>query len=872
MPVSREMYEKAVSAVKGGKAPDDVMGGLMDIIDEYESSKPQPGPAKVSAPASPANFGEGGSIIGGIHEGQPTPTGGDLLDQRITQPEMHAEAERKGQELDRARKEYPRLGAVLGVASGDEVRRLRADEEFKKNYDESLPTASKRRDLARPPEFIPKPAYDGATNPLDIARANLPAFVGGKVEHYLEPPLSQFRRDMALKLGDRVMNLDESSREYHEYSDKLWQPIYDQAQADGRPVVRVAYKEAKTPAEQLGKFAMQEGGGALMGLAAGFDDVTFGVPSRLAGAITGGDLRENLNRLGETSPTARIGGQVAGSMLAASPGNLAARGTTALIPEAAGIGGAAMRAGLGGAAAGATTSASMNVANREDIDPHAAAVSALLGFPMAAVGGAVGQGLKGARANLRADKPALATMEEAGMGETSFLKGIKRSDYADQISDEYGAGKEVAGLSKRMEEPLTAAARRLEKGTEKELGGIKKGYFQATESDEKPVSNFLNDTIELRKGLTTPDGRPIPRKADQLKYLDKLIGETSDVEIVPTAGGRALVRSSRPGTVEMTLEEAERAGINVQQAMRGYQASHGQPITADLGPDVQTSIPADTDVIVRVTPRSLNPGALEKMKGQLDLEMGFGENPNKQELAPLLRSAREARDVYPAKGPIPEGLRATVDTGTEQIQLKDFSAFQRQAAEKTGRVQRVLGHAGLEKNVPEALPAGTAEGVQGRVAGYGKGGRSPDVDDALRELAALGKEVGYSRAPEGLKDVEGMRSLLELEKGIGGTGLRSGVGLLGGAGLSAGEDALQGRDVDLKRAAAAGLLGGALGRGGNRLRLDALSGGFIPGALAGTSGSIGGIAGRPKKALPKQFDAATLERLQLLFGPPGGPL
>lgn len=55
-----------------------------------------------------------------------------------------------------------------------------------------------------------------------------------------------------------------------------------------------------------------------------------------------------------------------------------------------------------------------------------------------------------------------------------------------------------------------------------------KRYFNTMEMDERPVSTFVKDAMELRKGLTTTDGRPIPCNAEQVTHLDHLLFETMD--------------------------------------------------------------------------------------------------------------------------------------------------------------------------------------------------------------------------------------------------------------------------------------------------------------------------------------------------------
>jgi hypothetical protein len=753
MPVSAEMYQKAVSAVKSGSAPDDVLDGLMDIIEEYESAKPQASPATTGGRT---NFGEGGSILG------TGPTGMDMLESKIATGEQHEQQEM-------ARAANPKVAMALNLSSmaqpviPDETESEKNDRllEYKEKYfDDNLPTASKRKDLAAPPEFHVQPApppQEGITNPLDAftssvsrARSNLPAYVpGGKVEHYLEPPLSQFKREMAQTIGPRVADMTVQDPEFLEYADQLWQKIYKQAEAEGRSVVRTAYKENKNwrdTVEGVGAEAI----GALAGAARGVDEAGFGgMVSRAAAgatALAGGNYKdqlENYERLGESSQAARFAGQIYGGATPIGLGRLAAGAVGKALPAAAGYAGAAARGAGMAAAEGAGATTSMAGAEGRLPSGGELALGGGLGIPFGLVGGLHGHNLR--------ETTALGAVERAGVGETSLLSGVRPTARGRAIEERSRAltgqsGRAVDTLSKELEEPLATAARKMQQGSKKELGAIQEEYFNTTANDRKPIGSLVKDAIDLRKGLTTPDGKAIPKKGDNLKYLDKLLDETTEsVDIVPAADGSALVPKSKPGVIDLTAEEAKRAGIDVEHQMAGYLKS-GQK--------------APGDFVVRVTPRELNANEMEKFKGQMDLELRMGDNPNKQELNPLMRSAREVRDQYGSAGPIPEDISATVDTGTEQIRLGGFSAFQRQAEEQTATIERKLAMAHLPEKVPEKLGGGDAERFQSHIAGHQRAGRSPDVDAILTELAGLS---GQSKK---LQDVPGMRGLGELGGGI----------------------------------------------------------------------------------------------------------
>src|SRR5262249_29814124 len=144
-------------------------------------------------------------------------------------------------------------------------------EEYARTHDANLPNASKRKDFTAPPEFLPNPPDAAATNPIEAfglklqnARASLPGILGGKVEHFLEPSLEQFQAEMGPFV--HPSELHHGSDAYKEYADSLWQKIYDQAKAEGRPVVRDAYKKDQTWATKAGDWAMRNAAGAAAGV------------------------------------------------------------------------------------------------------------------------------------------------------------------------------------------------------------------------------------------------------------------------------------------------------------------------------------------------------------------------------------------------------------------------------------------------------------------------------------------------------------------------------------------------------------------------------------------------------------------------------
>lgn len=830
MPVSSQQYDIAKAGLQAAVDDPDAFSAeeferLNAIVREYQDES-----IKVD---KPTNYGEGGSLLlGDMAYGDVGGRGASLqtqgmgvLEKNITSPETHAQREK-------ARAASPKIaqglnldGALPMPAIPDETESER--NERRKNYekeyfDRNLPAASGRKDLFAPPELhAPSPV----TNPVDAFGANmeqasshLPAYMGGKVEHYLEPPVTQFHREMYPVLGERVFTLGIGDDEYGEYADQLWKKIYDQAKAEGRSVVRTRYAQStdwKDKAFGVGAEAI----GALAGAARAADAAGFfGVGSRVAGAL-GGDV-ENYKRLAEGSPIASTIGSVIGGASPIGAGGLVTKGLGKLIPEAAGYAGAALRGGAIAAGSGAASTASMAAAEDRLPSGGELALGAGLGLPFGLLGGAHGKQLRGSTP--------LGVVEKTGMGETDALWGVRSSPRARAVEEASfkstgQRGREVDFLKNRLEKPMSDAGRMLQVETERDLGAAKDAFYADKAGRRKPLGALVRDAVELRKGMATPDGRIIPKKEGNARFLDKLIVESTEAEIVPATEGGPLARG-KPGSMDITANEAEAMGIDVNRKMESYLALGNEP---------------PGEFVVRMNPRELNAQEMEKLTKQIDLELRMGDNPQREEMNKLLRSTREVRDQFGGGMGVPSDLKATVNSGAVEgvpgypakTELTGLSAFERKASERTGAVKRTLEMAGLPEKVPETLDAGQAQKFQNTIGGYQQPGRPIDVDKALETLAALGNQQ------ELLDAVPGMTGLKELQRNAS---MPNRVGLTTGA----------------------------------RLRLDAMLPFLGPGMGAAAPGAYKRFSGARPDNLPAQMTPEELEehRKQMgIWGPFGPP-
>lgn len=711
--------------------------------DELEMLMNAAGGPTEEPPGATSDYGEKGSMF------NLGPTGMDVLEKEIP---AAPEAGRAANEAQReaARKKDPKIFQALNLSESfvqpvipdetpeESARRIQDYEE--RYFDKSNKTsASQRRDLIREAEHIPeRPPPLASPNPLEMfsssldkARSNLPMFAeGGMVEHYLEPPLAQFQRDMFPTLGPKVFQMDHNSRAYKEYSDQQWIPILEQAKAEGRAVVRVAYKDAQTGKDKAGKFIAENILGPMSGFAAGADRVMAGLPGRAVQAATGDEgFRANLRRLGETSPVSEFAGEVVGGANPFSPGGMTARAVGGALPAAGakGLIGATGRGALAGGLSGAATTGA--IAASEDRLPTGGEL--FLGGGLGAVPGGIG-GLH--KKSLVRAVPEVGVAESTGIGKTDLVSGMKR-DLKGRISQEAAeeatgqAGREADYVGGRLERYLTRGARELSAMTKDEIASVKEPFFNMTDDVLKPQTPLLKEAMKLHKEGSYASGEGLPARGPQNQWLRDTIGRASNAEVVPSINNKAITRTANPHSFDLTPEEAYQQGIDTKRVMESYM-------------DMEHLAPGE--YMIRVTPKELNPRQTEEVLGAMFDKIGHGEGDPAYKA--LHRAAGEVRDQFPAKGPIDPNARSVIDLGNGQsLELKGWSAYMREAGKKTSKAQRTLELGGFSKgDTPEKLGGNEAIGQFGSTQSYMQPGHHPDVDKALEELAGLGG------APEGL--------------------------------------------------------------------------------------------------------------------------
>lgn len=803
MATSEEDYQRALRAIGKAKADPtlvsaDTLETLVSIVKSYRGQK------EGLEARAPSDFGEHSSI---------GPTGLDAM-RAGGLPDADA-AEESSRQLAAAETAHPGVAKALKLSQAAQFSPIPGETASEENarhvdfdsstYDERIPNASKRKDLAAPPEFIPSPVGE---SPLERTRKMLPEHFGGATEHYLEPGIEQFRRDMAPVLGHKVLTLGEGSDEYKIYADKLWKGIYEQAQTEGRPVVREAYK-ANPKVEDKLLHGVEAGLGVLGSGAIGADK-----------ALSGGYFSRNLDPANRdavegANPLAADVGFAAGAVAPLSAGNLAAGGIGKLLGAPSGALGKLLLGGGKGAVAGGVTGALASPEQRTE----GGAEGALLGAPLGALGAGLGALIEGEGQALRRNTP--LGLAEKGGARTSLVSGVKPGKAYEELQGRARA-RQVGPpdkpdiqtlLASELEDPLVRTAR-ARRGAGQERIGKANEEFRAKYSENRVDSDeLLGAASKAHEELLDAQGNVLPAARSGAQKLRTLIGDLVDVEVVApgTEGG-------------ISLADAQRAGLPVDAAVRG---------------EGMTELPEDT--FIRVKPRAYNVGEVDQVIAKLQEMEGAGQAAREpiHQYDAIKKAAHQLRDkVAGGTEAIPEkGSFELLDEQGRPTMLKGYSASQARAAREIGAESKSLELAGLPRgDIPETLDANQSERFVGSVRGYGEAGRQPAKDDALRGLAdaagTRGKldQIAYSRAIERLEDLAKIRNMFRLR------------------GSSA-----------VPQEALSGV--------GLRLRADPFLQGLAPSA-AGLGGA-GALPGQLESRLPPQADQPTIDQISRLLGPPG---
>lgn len=722
MSVDKGMYDKAVAAVKSGTAPDDVLDGLMDIIDEFEGRKgglaagafdvPTAEQMKTKeAPAPPAPPGA-----------FDVPTAEQATAQRAARQKVEA----SNPEIVKALTSSGLLGTS---AAAQEHSRS-----FEQNYDRNLPSASQRPELFRPPENFPADSLSA----FPSMAYGVPTKSGKRIVFH-EPTVEEYRKERGI-IGES----SDASDDYKEWADRKYAQAYDDAEKKGVAIIRHDYELNKdTPSHRNDAFA-QNFTGAVGGYAQG-SGLSSLVPvgAKIAG-VSPDELAQGERDIERAPGAARALGTLGGFFFSPAGkyiNKAAAPGTSVLKGTAQG----ALRAG---AASGAQTAVDTGVrkyVSGEDISGEEAVSrvgrSTGLGIIMGLTAGLPANAARRASEKLRENTPALPALEKRGLT-TSTTSGVEpgpalqgTEDAAREagfVDPATGKVRTKAYLASELEQPAATTAR-LEQGTaEARAADAKRGIYNLPENQRRISAEPLVAKLEEARGdLVDNSGKPLsPTSARQVKVIDDWLGR------VRRESGQYTLQRGAPR--DFTPKEADKLIQDLQSF---------DPVA------VKSGASAEREPLHR-----------------------YGE---------IKRAAHEMRDqIRGGTEDVPEGLQTTItDKQGRETTLHDYSAYEHGLARDQAEEARRRVAAGLpEGEVPERLSGNQSKQFRGVAENYGGGGES---DTALEHFAGPGgggqlEDIRSASQLEALREQSKARWSLNLYGGmipiprlqVSGTGLR----------------------------------------------------------------------------------------------------
>lgn len=506
--------------------------------------------------------------------------------------------------------------------------------------DPKLPSASGRTDLYADPEYLP-PGADIAT------------ILGANYHH--EPPLELAKAALRDRLGSEAEHLTERDEAYRRFADAYWQEARSRAEAEGRPLLRVAHmsdprwkKSAVGGLEGMARQTAQRSGDVLGPLAAGaygaLDAMTFGTGGELAagglGKLTGQDMIRQSHDLEERHPVAHGAGVLAGAV---NPYGATARVYGALAGKAPG----ALRSAAAGAATGAAESyvgdRAYNLSETPDRQRTGlggrAAEAALWGAGGGLLGELIGSFAANRVKGLREEGdlgPTLARAEQGGVRTSANPFGdAARKPFSMRHAEREALKSGRQPVDKMVEDvadPIAAAAFREQLGivggieAEKAatLGGKTKLGRQRKSLD--PLARQVDD--ELAR-LFDDTGRQLPGSDSDRKALGQLASQTLEVKVVPAARATAAVRSfggggrvygggSKRQTLEKLQDLLDKAPELAEHVRRAQRDARDPAVAAKAKP--RRGKPKVPDTVREAPPTSGDPYADVREKGQYWLD------------------------------------------------------------------------------------------------------------------------------------------------------------------------------------------------------------------------------------------------------------
>jgi hypothetical protein len=500
---------------------------------------------------------------------------------------------------------------------------------FESLHDKTLKSASTMRDIYKPPSFIAK----AASGPIDVspmgAIQQSAALIGSaqgiaSAEHFHEPSVEEFHRDMYPVLGAHVMHMGKESEQYKQYSDIRWKKDYEEHEAAGKSIIRHEFATENNGPVQYGA---HEALHTLEGAAAGVPVL----PKLAARAMNGQEGAEELESAGMQSPIAKLAGGLYGGAKLLAPLDMLMGG--GLLGEAgSGLGRIARSGAVGGATAAGATAADEALGSQPTSASRighnalsAGGIGALAGSAL----GAFGELPRAYRSKV-IDSPDFQSAK-AGGAESHWLEGIrpKPGSEIERIQQEAsGLGQDPNDLAvSRLRKPLSKAVAKEGEVAKLEHGQATDEFKRLARLHRGPIEDLYNTVNEAHAEQRGPDNRPLPAGPEEAM----LRGLKNNVtQITPLSENREFVKviaHHEDPIVERTKEEyGPDVGERIAKAWQGEKSAEfdramganptqagstnpgGRPIDTQADPvmDLDTMSPSEDDLLAEEGKR-INP-------------------------------------------------------------------------------------------------------------------------------------------------------------------------------------------------------------------------------------------------------------------------
>lgn len=580
-------------------------------------------------------------------------------------------------------------------------------------------SASGHPDLYQPPEFFPPhpveppptSQFDAVWGNIKQAARSMPSSLGGEVEHFEEPTFDQFRMAMAPRYGDigQAFNFQSGERAapdlmaaYDRWRDLQWAQARAQAQQQGRPIVRDAFKKPTDISQSVDS--------ALSGAVHKGKDLLLGADKSTTGGLTGAllyakpkvgssfvdDLRGGaaardyeLASNPTTSDLGQAAAMFAPSSIASGGARAAEAGAAKLLPAIAegGVAPGIARGAVGGAGAGVAQSLAQDLASGRTDDLGTNALrSGGEGLGIGAVFGGAGAAAEREGQNLRRTTP-LGVAEEGGakmranpfspvdLGPTN--RALEERAVATGGGPDWEPGV-TRMLAHDLERPVVAEAERRAGDIKSEAGKLR-DFEKEHAGDKKPMWATVKAILDAKQKLVQSNGTVASVNQPEMKRLDALLKDVLSVDTVP------------PEWLQTPKHPGELAQLDAAVDLHG---ELGTPET--YAEDVKNLKQMDTPTRP-VKPVSLD--ALREMSGAPFADLGAQAKP------------KTAPDLGPfAEGlPSPEGAIRTGIAGERIRSLHEARDANPDTVDLDTKTARGMAlHTGLPSGIPDDFSARVA--------------------------------------------------------------------------------------------------------------------------------------------------------------------